>query len=162
MVPRSYVDLAMNRRASPGPTGVCRPRLDMFGTGISLAGVQLLASQAAARTTQQAFDEIWAEQMIPPGWRFSPAVGSGPYAFTDDQGRVTEEPPSGTKAMCDILARSSPDLVGPPTHFVSFPWSLPFRCGRCTSGCDRARCRRDADFYHAVLKRMIGSCGQLM
>ena len=128
--------------------------------------------------------------MVPPGWQFSPAVGSGPYAFTDDQGRVTEEPPSGTKAMCDILARSSPDLVGPPTHFVSFPWSLPFRDVAdalqvaleipepgsktpflwldvlCVPMADRARCRWDADFYQAVFvdgaKRLIGSCGQLM
>ena len=123
-------------QASPGITRVGLPRLDMFGTGISLAGLKLLASQVAERNTQQAFDEVWAGQMIPPGWRFSPPVGSGgePYAFTDEEGRVTEKPPSGTKAMCDVLARSNSALVGQPTHVVSFPWSLPFRDvhGRCT------------------------------
>ena len=140
--------------------------LDMFELGISLHGLRALAATAEGRSCREMWRQVWLHETVEPGWTAEPvydAAGDGGAArwlktvYTNrasgEQMQSTREVPWGVAAETDGTARGAPsgcmpvmlaraDLsphIGRATHFMSFPWAMPFRCLLYTSPSPRDR-----------------------
>ena len=128
--------------------------LDMFELGISLHGLRALAATAEGRSCREMWRQVWLHETVEPGWTAEPvydAAGDGgatrwlKTVYTNrasgEQMQSTRGVPWGVAAETDGTARGAPsgcmpvmvaraDLsphIGRATHFMSFPWAMPFR-----------------------------------
>jgi hypothetical protein len=121
--------------------------VEAFARGVSIAFMRAEAARAEAegRNVSQMWRDVWAHETLPPGWvltfpelaREGSALRDGTgtpdrtqyylYTNTATAETMANRAPAGCTSMLQQAAENSPDQVGPPTDFVSFPWSMPFR-----------------------------------
>eukprot|EP01044_Picomonas_judraskeda_P001194 COSAG03_NODE_66_length_15090_cov_6.646455_2_plen_966_part_00 len=112
-----------------------------FTRGISIEALRKLADQVEGRSTRESWDEIWAAATVAPGWTVSKVQddrtqwcwdyqreSTGDIFRKSFQKHAPSECLSGCRAVADLLEEPTVGFYfGKPTHFVSFPWDMPFR-----------------------------------
>eukprot|EP01044_Picomonas_judraskeda_P002017 COSAG03_NODE_133_length_11910_cov_3.872407_3_plen_919_part_00 len=128
---------AANRRALDTGSG-------HFTRGLSIAALRTLADQVGERSTRESWDGIWASATVAPGWTVTKVQDarmewcwdyrceSTRRAVRKEFGGFQRTAPlecvTNCRSVADLLEEPSAGVYfGKPTHFVSFPWDMPFR-----------------------------------
>ena len=109
-----------------------------FGAGASMAALDHLARAAADReaTIGELWRDDWSKRTLPADWdleigEVDPGASDGWRTYQYIHRRTGEEfsdmAPPGTITVCEHLQRTGHgELIGTPTHFVSFPFRMRF------------------------------------
>ena len=139
--------------ADGGAAGGSEVPPGLFDRGLSLRGLRTLAATADGRSCREMWRQVWLYETVEPGWsvqaeytdddreqaRWIKAVYTnsvsgeqmklGAWAGDLKDGQDDDSIPFGAPAGCTSLVDARADVagdIGRPTHFLSFPWTMPF------------------------------------
>lgn len=93
--------------------------------GVSLRGLHTLASRPECQgcSVNELWYGKWYPKLLPQGWTAQQVDGYVKAVFTKT-GEATDQLPEGTESVLEHFVSSA--MLGPPTHFVSFPGQMLF------------------------------------